>query len=204
MNDKDSKLIWESYEAHHGTENKLLKWVVEVVKQKKAEYPGISDEDALDSTIEDFASQYAHGDENLLSMLHSITMDDIAPHLTENEGIEDDFAEFADENPNEIWSFEGTENLNDAKAAYANIPEDVRVYFEPTEEEVMGKKYYDITYNEQFANAAEKNPHDDSMGGVSEYSVGGVVVGMEDGNFLRYIKKNPTGDTSLKLRRPPR
>jgi hypothetical protein len=121
-----------------------------------------------------------------------------------NEGIEDDFAEFADENPNEIWSFEGTENLNDAKAAYDSIPEELRVYFEPTEEEMMGKTYYDITHTEQFVNTAKRNPHDDIMGGVSEYSVGGVVVGMEDGNFLRYIRKNPIGDTSLKLRRPPR
>ena len=122
-----------------------------------------------------------------------------------NEGIEDDFAEFADENPNEKWSFRGmSQDIEDVEVAYNDIPEELRVYFEPTKEEMMGKTYYDITNTGQFDDDKEDTENHDNMGGISEYSIGGFVVGMEDGNFLRYIRKNPIGDTSLKLRRPPR
>ena len=65
----------ENFESSRGKIDKLRKDILSVVKQKKEQYSGISDEEALDSTLEDFESQYAH-DQDMLSLIQSITLDD--------------------------------------------------------------------------------------------------------------------------------
>lgn len=122
-------------------------------------------------------------------------------YLTRAEGIEDDFAEFADENTGTIWSapesFDGIEAINQS---IAEIPQQLQPFFKPDQE----GSFLVIAGTDDFHDQAQAIDGD-GMGGITEYKLGNYLIGMEDGNFASYIKiAEPTQSSSLKLKRPPR
>lgn len=112
-------------------------------------------------------------------------------YATRAEGIEDDFAEFADENTGTLW--------DDSKPIEA-MPQELQPFFEPSQE----GSFQVIAATDKFYDRAQ-GLDGDGMGGISTYKLGRYLIGLEDGNFAKYIKvTEPTQSSSLKLRRPPR
>jgi len=121
-------------------------------------------------------------------------------YLTRAEGIEEDFAEFADENTGTIWSapesFDGIEAISQS---IAEMPQQLQPFFKPDQE----GSFLVIAGTDDFHDRAQ-SIDGDGMGGTIEYKLGNYVIGMEDGNFASYIKvAQPTQTSNLKLRRPP-
>ena len=122
-------------------------------------------------------------------------------YLTRAEGIEDDFAEFADENTGTIWSapesFDGIEAISQS---ITEMPQQLQPFFKPDQE----GSFLVIAGTDDFHDRAQAIDGD-GMGGITEYKLGNYLIGMEDGNFASYIKiAEPSQSSSLKLRRPPR
>lgn len=112
-------------------------------------------------------------------------------YYTRSEGIEDDFAEFADENSNTLW---------DDSRPIDDIPQELQPYFEPSQE----GSFQVVAATDEFYDQAER-VGGDGMGDTATYKMDGYLIGLEDGNFAKFIKViEPTRSSSLKLRRPPR
>ena len=135
-------------------------------------------------------------------------------YATRAEGIEDDFAEFADENPapqrtelphrnlrhsKTIWSAEDNyNNVDTVKRSITEMPSQLQQFFKPDQE----GSFLVITATDEFYDRAEAIDGD-GMGGITEYSLDGFLVGLEDGNYASYIKQNIHAKNNLQLRRPP-
>jgi hypothetical protein len=112
-------------------------------------------------------------------------------YITRAEGIEDDFAEFADENSNTLW---------DDSKPIDEIPQELQPYFEPSQE----GSFQVAVATDGFHDQAEQ-VSGDGMGDTSTYKLDGYLIGLVDGIFAKFIKViEPTRSSSLKLRRPPR
>lgn len=121
-------------------------------------------------------------------------------YFTKSEGIEDDFAEFADENSGTIWSApEGFSDIDSVKRSIVEMPTQLQPFFRPDQE----GSFLVISATDDFHEQAQAIDGD-GMGGTTEYKLGNYLIGMEDGNFATYIKiAEPTKSSSLKLKRPP-
>ena len=121
-------------------------------------------------------------------------------YYTRSEGIEDDFAEFADESSGTIWNApEKFDDVDSIKQSIAEMPQQLQPFFKPDQE----GSFLVISATDDFHERAQAIDGD-GMGGTTEYKLGNYLIGMEDGNFATYIKiAEPTKSSSLKLRRPP-
>lgn len=132
-------------------------------------------------------------------------------YIIRAEGIEDDFAEFADENPSKKpqptkstslklrrppqeeldeygrkYLYKGPrdgafESKEQMMQALANLPGGMSDKFQPGKE----GSYYVIEPNENFKSYGSDG---EGMGGTIEHDLGFAIVGLADGNFLDYIK----------------
>lgn len=135
-------------------------------------------------------------------------------YMTRAEGIEDDFAEFADENPSKKpqptkstslklrrppqeeldeygrkYLYKGPkdgafESEEQMRQALANLPDGMSDKFQPGKE----GSFYVLEPNENFKSYGSDG---DGMGGTVEHDLGYAIVGLADGNFLDYIKHGP-------------
>lgn len=136
-------------------------------------------------------------------------------YFTRGEGIEDDFAKFADENPApqetklphmnyrdwvDIWKApDSYSDIDDVKQYFNKIPPKLQPFFKPDQE----GSFLVIAARDEFHDHAQ-SIDGDGMGGIIEYKLGGFLIGMEDGNYVSYIKREIHAKNNLKLKRPPR
>lgn len=135
-------------------------------------------------------------------------------YVTKTEGIEDDFMDFADENPSKKPQPTKTSSLKlkrppeeerdeygrkylykgpkdgayareeQMRQALENLPMGMSDMFQPGKE----GSYYVIEPNDDFKSYSTDG---DGMGGTIEHNLGYAIVGLADGNFLDYIKHGP-------------
>lgn len=132
-------------------------------------------------------------------------------YYTKREGIEDDFAEFADENPSKNPQPTKSSSLKLNRPPQKELDEYGREYiykgprdgaFESEQQMIHSLKqlpagldrlftpsqegsFYVLEPSEQFKSYGSDG---DGMGGTIEHDLGDVIVGLADGNFLEYIK----------------
>ena len=132
-------------------------------------------------------------------------------YITRREGIEDDFAEFADENPSKKpqptkssslklnrppqkeldeygrdYIYKGPKDGAFAREehmtqALSNLPAGLRQMFTPSKE----GSFYVIVPSEVFKSYGSDG---EGMGGTAEHDMGDMIVGLADGHYLEYIK----------------
>jgi len=95
-------------------------------------------------------------------------------YTARTEGIEDDFAEFADENTGTLW---------DDSKPIEDMPQELQPFFEPSQE----GSFPVVAARDEFYDRAQ-GLDGDGMGGMSIYKMDGYLIGLEDGNFAKYIK----------------
>jgi hypothetical protein len=111
-------------------------------------------------------------------------------YATSNEGIEDDFMDFADENTGTLW---------DDSKPIEDMPRELQPFFEPSQE----GSFQVIAARDEFYDHAQ-GLDGDGMGGISTYKMGRYLIELEDGNFAKSIKvAEPTQSSSMKIKRPP-
>lgn len=132
-------------------------------------------------------------------------------YITRREGIEDDFAEFADENPSKKPQPTKSSSLKLKRPPQKELDEHGREYiykgprdgaFESEQQMIQSLKQLPVGLDRMFTPSREGSfyvlePSEefksygsdgDGMGGTIEHDLGDVIVGLADGNFLEYIK----------------